>query len=155
MNMLDQEDAQTDHDHPGLARFVDAQDRVYESVLTELRTGRKQSHWMWFVFPQMRGLGHSTMATHFGIASADEAKRYLAHPLLDKRLLECTELVLSHRESTLSQIFGSPDDLKFRSCMTLFARIAPEERCFREAINHFCRGQEDKATVGLLGNVAR
>src|ERR1700753_2225748 len=105
----------------GLDRFVDAQDGGYERALGELRAGRKTSHWMWFVFPQIKGLGFSAMARRYAIASLEEARAYLDHPILGDRLRDCTELVLLHRDSSARQIFGSPDDLKFHSSMTLFA----------------------------------
>ena len=132
-------------------RFIDAQDRVYQRVCSELRNGRKETHWMWFVFPQLRGLGQSTISKHFGIESAQEAQQYIRHPVLRERLVECTGLVLAHRDRTLHQIFGSPDDLKFRSCMTLFQWVAPEEICFNEALVRFCNGEPDAATSQLLG----
>src|SRR5690349_3784018 len=103
-----------------LQRFVDAQDPIFSRVLTELRQGHKQTHWMWFVFPQVAGLGHSLMADRYAIRSAEEAKAYLARPLLGGRLRECTSFVLMHRERALREIFGTPDDFKFRSSMTLF-----------------------------------
>ena len=134
----------------GLDRFVEAQDRVYRVVCDELRAGRKQSHWMWFVFPQLALLGRSAIAKHFGIRSAQEACDYLMRPVLRGRLLECTQLVLAHRGDTVHRIFGSPDDLKFRSCMTLFHAVAPEEKCFGEALQCFFAGEPDEATVYLL-----
>jgi uncharacterized protein (DUF1810 family) len=133
-----------------LRRFVEAQDLVYRSVIAELRAAVKQSHWMWFVFPQIAGLGHSAMADKYAIGSLDEAKAYLAHPLLGARLKECTELVVAVTGKTARQIFGSPDDLKFRSSMTLFAHTAPDEPLFREAIEKFYSGEEDRLTVELL-----
>ena len=105
----------------GLERFVDAQESVFAAVFNELKAGKKTSHWMWFVFPQLRGLGRSAIAQHFGIESRDEALAYWQHPVLGKRLKECTLLVLEVDDRTAHEIFGSPDDVKFRSCMTLFA----------------------------------
>lgn len=133
-----------------LKRFVDAQNPVHARVVAELRGGHKQSHWMWFVFPQLSGLGHSAMAQRYAITSIDEARAYIAHPVLGARLRECTALVLMHKDRTLSQIFGAPDDLKFCSCMTLFAHAAPDEALFRAALEK-CFGGEDKATLAGLG----
>ena len=122
-----------------LERFVEAQDPVYERVLSELRRGRKDTHWMWFVFPQMRGLGHSPMAEKYGIASQEEAKAYLQHPVLGPRLRECTRLVNEIEGKTIDEIFGYPDDLKFRSCMTLFASVTPDDAVFVEALRKYGR----------------
>lgn len=135
----------------GLDRFVEAQDTVYHAVCTELRAGRKQSHWMWFVFPQLAGLGHSAIARHFGLASEDEARAYWQRPLLRGRLLECTALALAHHDRSAHAIFGSPDDLKLRSCMSLFQHVAPDEPAFGEALAHFFDGEPDQATLRLLG----
>ena len=139
------------HDPYDLHRFVDAQAGVYEAVVDELRDGRKASHWMWFVFPQLRGLGHSPTAQHYGIASLDEARAYLAHPLLGERLRACTRLVLQVEGRSAHAIFGSPDDFKFRSCMTLFCFAAPDEDLFDEALGRYFGGEPDPRTVGLLG----
>jgi uncharacterized protein (DUF1810 family) len=133
-----------------LARFVTAQAAVYEDVLAELRAGRKESHWMWFVFPQLRGLGFSPMADRFGIASIDEARAYLRHPLLGPRLVECTKLMLGHRGRSAGEILGSPDDLKLRSSMTLFARASDDEPSFRAVLEGFYAGQADERTLTLL-----
>jgi uncharacterized protein (DUF1810 family) len=137
-------------DENDLQRFVEAQDRVYETVCAELAAGRKTSHWMWFVFPQLRALGRSETARFYGIASRDEAEAYWRHPLLGPRLKHCTQLVLDVRGRTLHVIFGSPDDLKFRSSMTLFAEVAPEEPMFRQAIEQFCDGVADPLTLTRL-----
>lgn len=136
-----------------LQRFVDAQELVYETVLDELGAGRKQSHWIWFVFPQLRGLGRSSTAQRFGIASADEARAYLAHPVLGPRLRECARLVVAIEGRTVEEIFGFPDNLKVRSSMTLFARTAddPDARAdFVAVLDKFYDGAEDPATVSLL-----
>ena len=109
-----------------LSRFVHAQDPVYADVLDELRQGRKQTHWMWFIFPQFKGLGHSATAKSFAINSLDEARAYLRHPVLGPRLIECARLVASISNTTVSSIFGYPDDLKFRSSITLFARVSDD-----------------------------
>ena len=133
-----------------LDRFIDAQDGVYGRVLDELGRGAKQSHWMWFVFPQIAGLGSSPMAQRFAIASLDEARAYLAHPLLGARLLECTGLANHVQDRTAHAIFGSPDDLKFRSSMTLFDRAAPRQAPFRDALARYYGGRPDGRTLALL-----
>ena len=134
----------------GLQRFVEAQERVYDSVLEELAVGNKTSHWMWFIFPQHKALGRSSIAKHFGIESGGEAFAYWQHPVLGKRLKECTELVLAAGGKTVHEIFGSPDDLKFCSCMTLFAQVAPDEPVFSQALEGFFGGQSDEMTLNLL-----
>jgi len=133
-----------------LQRFVDAQAPLYSRVAAELAAGEKRSHWMWFVFPQLKGLGRSAMAERYGIAGADEARAYLAHALLGPRLLECTRLVLAVRGKTALEILGAPDDLKFRSSMTLFDRVAPRQREFAEALHHYFGGRPDERTLALL-----
>jgi uncharacterized protein (DUF1810 family) len=138
------------HDPHDLQRFVDAQAGVYDAVVDELHDGHKASHWMWFVFPQLRGLGHSPTAQHYGIASLDEARAYLAHPLLGERLRECTRLALRNQGRSAHAIFGSPDDFKFRSCMTLFGFAAPDEDVFDEALGRWFGGEPDPRTVALL-----
>jgi uncharacterized protein (DUF1810 family) len=139
-----------------LARFVDAQERVYPQVRTELAAGRKASHWMWFIFPQLAGLGSSATAHHYAIGSLGEARAYLAHPVLGARLRECTGLVLQVQGRTPAEIFGYPDDLKFRSSMTLFARAAddvrPEDTLFTEALGRYFAGEPDPLTMRLLGS---
>ena len=132
------------------AAFVSAQDAVYEQVLRELAAGRKATHWMWFIFPQLAGLGSSPMAQKFGIGSLAEARDYLAHPLLGRRLRECTQLMLSAPDSDLGSILGYPDDLKFRSSMTLFSAAAPDEPLFYLALKQLCCGQQDPLTISLL-----
>jgi uncharacterized protein (DUF1810 family) len=133
-----------------LQRFVDAQDRVYDRVLAELRNGAKRSHWIWFVFPQLRGLGHSPTAERFGISSLDEARAYLAHPVLGQRLRECARLVARIDGRSADDIFGWPDNLKVRSSMTLFARATDDDAQFRAVLEKFYNGEEDAATVELL-----
>lgn len=133
-----------------LQRFVDAQAPVYRRVVAELRQGRKQSHWMWFIFPQLAGLGHSPMAQRFAIASRDEALAYLAHAVLGPRLRECTALVMAVEGRTIREILGSPDDLKFRSSMTLFAAVSSDPE-FAAAIRKFYDGTADRKTLELLG----
>ncbi|HEX3809902.1 MAG TPA: DUF1810 domain-containing protein [Rhizomicrobium sp.] len=132
-----------------LARFVKAQDPVYGRVVQELRAGKKQTHWMWFIFPQIAGLGSSFMAQRFAISGLEEARAYLAHPLLGGRLRECTGLVLAVEGRTIHEIFGSPDDVKFRSCMTLFEE-AESETAFKSALEKFFGGVQDEMTLQLL-----
>lgn len=133
-----------------LQRFVAAQEPVYARVCAELRRGRKESHWMWFVFPQLRGLGQSAMAVRFGIESRAEAVAYLAHPVLGARLRECTATVNGLQGATVEEIFGYPDDLKFRSSMTLFASVAQEEAEFRAALDKYFGGVGDEWTLQRL-----
>ncbi len=133
-----------------LQRFVDAQDPVYDTVLAELRGGAKRSHWIWFVFPQLRGLGRSPTAAHYGIASLDEARAYLAHDVLGPRLAECTRLVLAIGGRSVEDIFGWPDNLKVRSSMTLFAHATDDNADFRGVLDKFYGGEEDPATVERL-----
>jgi uncharacterized protein (DUF1810 family) len=134
----------------GLERFVEAQDRVYDSVCNELALGEKSTHWMWFIFPQLKALGRSPMAKYFGIESLEEAVAYFQHPILGKRLVECTQLLLEQSNADVFEIFGSPDDLKFRSCMTLFRQVAPEVPVFELALERFFQGKPDDATEDLL-----
>ena len=134
----------------GLQRFVEAQDRIYESACNELALGEKTSHWMWFIFPQLKGLGRSPIAKHYGIESAAEALAYWQHPVLGKRLLTCAQLVLAQRNTTAHDIFGSPDDLKFKSSLTLFAQVAPQEPVFKQALERFFGGKLDESTLKLL-----
>jgi uncharacterized protein (DUF1810 family) len=135
-----------------MQRFLDAQAGVFDTALIELRAGRKRTHWMWFIFPQLRGLGRSPTAEYYGIDSLDEARAYLAHDVLGPRLIACTEAVLEHDGTPLNEIFGSPDDLKFCSSMTLFARAGGEQNgIFRTAVQRFCGGHADERTIALLG----
>jgi uncharacterized protein (DUF1810 family) len=134
-----------------LQRFVTAQDAVLATVLAELRAGRKRSHWMWFVFPQLRGLGHSAMAQLYGIASLDEARSYLAHALLGPRLDLCTGIVVASAAPSLHALFGSPDDMKFRSSMTLFScAAAADGNPYRQALDRWCGGEADVRTLALI-----
>ncbi len=133
-----------------LQRFVDAQDPVFDKVRAELSNGRKDSHWMWFIFPQVRGLGSSTMAEKFGISSRDEAEAYLNHPVLGPRLRECTRLVNVVEGRSIRQIFGYPDDLKFRSSVTLFANVASDNQVFQDALQKYFAGEPDPHTLELL-----
>jgi uncharacterized protein (DUF1810 family) len=138
-----------------LRRFVDAQAGIYASVCAELSAGRKATHWMWYVFPQLRGLGRSATAERFGIGSLDEARAYLEHPLLGPRLEHCTRLVLGVHGRTAHEIFGSPDDLKFRSSMTLYAQVCPGGGVFAQALRAYFDGADDAHTLRLLGAEAR
>lgn len=134
-----------------LERFVAAQSSVMGEVLRELSAGRKTSHWMWFVFPQITGLGRSPMAQRYAISSRDEAVAYLAHPVLGPRLVQCTALVLAVEGSSAHDIFGSPDDMKFHSSMTLFDAVSPADNIFSSALAKFFAGKRDAATLTLLG----
>ena len=137
-------------DSYNLKRFEGAQGAVYGRVCEELRGGAKTSHWMWFIFPQIRGLGRSPMAERFAIGSLEEARAYLGHAVLGGRLRECTELVNAVEGRTASEIFGFPDDLKFHSSMTLFARAGEGDALFREALRKYFAGKEDEVTVGRI-----
>jgi uncharacterized protein (DUF1810 family) len=132
-----------------LQRFVNAQNPVYDSVCAELRDAQKQGHWMWFIFPQLRGLGSSPMATKFGISSRQEAEAYLSHPILGPRLEECTRLVNLVEGRSIGQIFGYPDDLKFRSSMTLFRIVAEDDRIFNYALEKYFDGEPDPLTLDM------
>ncbi|MEI7786968.1 MAG: DUF1810 domain-containing protein [Betaproteobacteria bacterium] len=137
-------------DSHDLERFVTAQASVFATVCEELRAGEKQSHWMWFIFPQLRALGHSSMAKHYGLADLAEAQTYWHHPVLGERLRLCTALVLGVSGRTANEIFGSPDDLKLRSCVTLFEAAAPEEAGFGRVLERYYAGKRDAATLRLL-----
>jgi uncharacterized protein (DUF1810 family) len=141
----------SDDDPFDLQRFVDAQQSVYAQVTAELAAGAKTSHWMWFIFPQLKGLGRSSTARHYGIGSLDEARAYARHPVLGARLRECCRLLTGVRGRSALQIFGSVDALKLRSCLTLFERAAPDEPLFAELLRSYCGGERDPATVQLLG----
>jgi uncharacterized protein (DUF1810 family) len=134
-----------------LRRFVDAQDPEFESVRSELRQGCKRGHWMWFVFPQLRGLGNSSTANYFGISSSAEAGAYLKHPILGQRLLECTLLVNSTEGRSIEAIFGGIDAMKFRSSMTLFNEVGPDRGIFGNALEKYFEGKADQLTLNLLG----
>jgi uncharacterized protein (DUF1810 family) len=134
----------------GLQRFVDAQRAVYDQVRAELAAGQKRSHWMWFIFPQIEGLGSSMMSRRYAISSRQEAAAYLMHPLLGARLRECTRLVAGIDGRSIHEIFGSPDDMKFQSSMTLFAQVASGDQDFREALQKYFAGEFDPATLVRL-----
>ena len=133
-----------------LQRFVEAQAPVFEQVRSELQKGQKRGHWMWFIFPQIKGLGHSGLASKFAISSRQEAEAYLNHPVLGPRLKECSQLVNLVEGRSIDQIFGSPDDLKFRSSMTLFAHATPENQVFKEALRKYFGGEFDRLTLERL-----
>lgn len=134
-----------------LSRFLNAQAPVYTDALTELRAGQKHTHWIWFVLPQLRGLGHSVDSTYYGLENAAEAAAYLAHPVLGARLRECVAAILAHKEKTAHTILGAPDDLKFRSCLTLFHSVAaPGDHLWQDALDQFYAGQPDEATLQML-----
>ena len=134
-----------------LDRFLVAQEHVYDGVLEELRRGRKTGHWIWFIFPQVAGLGHSAMSQHFAINSLNEARAYLAHQVLGTRLRECAGVVLAARGRTAEEIFGSTDAMKLRSCMTLFHRAAPDEPVVVQVLDRYYGGVADEATDARLG----
>lgn len=134
-----------------LQRFIDAQHDIFDQVCAELRVGRKRSHWMWFIFPQIKGLGSSAMARHFAFASLDEARAYLHHPLLGARLRECTRLVNAVEGRSIEQIFGYPDDMKFHSSMTLFSRAGVDNQVFNDGLQKYFNGELDALTLKCLG----
>jgi uncharacterized protein (DUF1810 family) len=142
---------------PDLIRFLDAQDEIYDQVVAELTDGSKRTHWMWFIFPQVAGLGRSAAAQHYSIRDLDQAKRYLADPILGPRLRESVKLMMTHEEKSALEILGSPDDLKFRSCLTLFRQAASNDSdraLFTGALDRFYRGEADVRTLELLGLVS-
>lgn len=134
-----------------LNRFVQAQEQDYQRALAEIRQGRKRTHWMWYIFPQLDGLAFSSTSKHYSIKSLDEAKAYLAHPVLGPRLLECAEAVVAVEGPSASEIFGSPDDLKLRSCATLFACVSPPGSVFERLLNKYHHAERDPKTLALLG----
>jgi uncharacterized protein (DUF1810 family) len=142
---------QHDNDSYDLNRFLHAQEGDYHRALAELRNGRKRSHWIWYIFPQTDGLGYSSTAKHYAIKSLDEAKAYLAHPVLGPRLVECAEAMLGIENRTANEILGSPDDLKLRSCATLFACVSPAGSVFERVLEKFYVGERDDKTLGLVG----
>lgn len=133
-----------------LGRFVQAQEGIYEQALAELRAGRKRSHWMWFIFPQYQGLGRSATSQYYAIRSREEAAAYLEHPVLGPRLRECAQAVLNVQGKSAYEIFGSPDDMKLRSCATLFAAVTSEPSPFHDLLNQYFNGEADQATLDLL-----
>ncbi|MEA1052256.1 DUF1810 domain-containing protein [Lamprobacter modestohalophilus] len=143
------------HDVFNLTRFIEAQEHDYLTALAELRGGQKRSHWMWFIFPQFAGLGTSKTAQRFAIRSRGEAEAYLAHPVLGPRLIACAEAALAIQGRTARAVFGTPDDLKLRSCATLFAQVAPEGSVFQRLLEHYFGGQPDARTLMLIEQADR
>ncbi len=134
-----------------LTRFVKAQEGVYETALAEIKNGRKRSHWMWFIFPQAEGLGQSPTSQYYAIKSIDEARQYLAHPLLGQRLRECAQALLALKDRSAEEIFGFPDVLKLKSCMTLFAEVADEPgSVFSQVLEKYYHGEQDEKTIAYL-----
>lgn len=140
-----------DADPHDLNRFVQAQQNIYERALAEIGRGRKTSHWMWFIFPQFDGLASSSTARHYAIKSLQEARAYLAHPVLRARLTECAHACFGLEGRSAEEIFGYPDDLKFKSCLTLFERVAPPNSVFTRLLKKYYRGERDDRTLELLG----
>lgn len=138
-------------DRYNLNRFVQAQKADYDRALAEVKSGEKRSHWMWYIFPQLEGLGSSATAHHYAIKSLEEAQAYLAHPVLGPRLVACAEAALSVKGRSAHEIFGSPDDLKLKSCATLFALVSPEGSVFDRLLDQFFAGDRDAKTLQLLG----
>jgi uncharacterized protein (DUF1810 family) len=140
-----------DYDDPfDLHRFTNAQERIYNSVIAELKSGQKRSHWMWYIFPQIEGLGHSSTSKYYAIKSMEEARQYYTHPVLGRRLLECAEVLLGVEERSISEIFGYPDDLKLKSSMTLFASVADTNSVFVRVLDRYFHGERDAMTLRLL-----
>ena len=133
-----------------LDRFVDAQEGIYDTVVAEIRNGRKSSHWMWFIFPQLAGLGRTSTAVYYAIRDIEEARAYLDHPILGPRLIECAEAVLAVKGKSAHEIFGSPDDLKLRSSATLFAQVSPPGSVFHRILDRYYRSEPDPRSLDLL-----
>lgn len=148
--MIKASDAIDRDDAFGLSRFIHAQDSVYDRVLEELKSGRKRSHWMWYIFPQVDGLGYSATSKHYAIKSMEEARAYLKHPVLGSRLLECADAVLAIEGRSASDILGYPDDLKLQSSMTLFASVAGPDSVFVHVLDKYFQGERDVRTLQLL-----
>ena len=136
-----------------LYRFIDAQEDVYHKVIQELRNGKKETHWMWFIFPQIAGLGYSSTAKYYALQNVDEARAYLAHPTVGARLLECTEIVLAHKELSALTIFGNIDERKLRSSMTLFTHVAGPDSAFHQALDMLFDGEQDHRTLDILAKL--
>lgn len=137
-------------ENKGLTRFLDAQNQLYLKALAEVGNGQKESHWMWFVFPQIKGLGFSETAKFYGITDLEEAEAYLAHPVLGKHLIEISEALLKIEDKTATEIFGTPDDMKLRSCMTLFSKVPGADEIFEKVLNKYFGGSQDDYTEELL-----
>ncbi len=134
-----------------LERFKKAQEYDYDNALCEIRSGRKRSHWMWYIFPQLRGLGHSSMADYYAISCLDEARAYLADPVLGPRLVEISEVLMSLEDKDATKIFGFPDVLKLRSCMTLFAAVSEKSSVFQSVLDAYYHGEKDEQTLQIIG----
>jgi uncharacterized protein (DUF1810 family) len=148
--MKDTKETAAPDDRNDLRRFVSAQHDIYEAALSEIRLGQKRTHWMWFIFPQIDGLASSATAKRYAIKSLEEARQYLAHPVLGARLRECAEALLAVEGRSVSAIFGSPDDMKLKSSMTLFESAAGSGSLFAEVLDHYFRGKRDEHTLELL-----
>ena len=148
---LNSNDSRHEDDPYDLSRFLRAQEVDYEQVVSEIRSGRKRSHWMWYVFPQIDGLGFSSLSHRYSIKRLAEARAYLAHPVLGSRLLECAEAVVSLEGRSATEVFGSPDDLKLKSCATLFACVSPPGSVFDRVLGKYYQGRRDGKTLQLLG----
>lgn len=146
----------SDHGDPrdahNLFRFLEAQRSTYGTALAELKAGRKRSHWMWFIFPQVKGLGFSWNSEHYGIGSLDEARTYLKHPVLGARLIECAEALLAHQGLSATRIMGTPDDLKLRSSLTLFSTVSERDSPFYQALEHYFGGRPDERTLAIVAS---
>jgi uncharacterized protein (DUF1810 family) len=148
--MIDTSDSHNSSDPYDFSRFLRAQEIDYDQALSEIRSGRKRTHWMWYIFPQLAGLGSSSTAQHYAITSANEARAYLNHPVLGSRLEECAEAVLQVEGRSAQEIFGSPDDLKLRSCASLFACVSPPGSVFERLLEKYYQGEPDSKTMTLL-----
>ena len=149
--MTSSDDSRSSDDPYDLRRFVRAQEADYEQALSEIRSGKKRTHWMWYIFPQIDGLGFSSTAKRYAIKSIVEAKAYLDHPILGPRLMECAEAVVGVKGRSATEIFGTPDDLKLRSCATLFACVSPRDSVFDRLLTKYYRGERDNKTLHLVG----
>ena len=138
-----------------LSIFLEAQQNIYPQVVKELESGKKTTHWMWFIFPQIDGLGHSSKAKYYSIKTIEEAKEYLMHPILGKRLLECTNIIAEIENKTADEIFGYIDTIKLRSCITLFKFIAPEQKVFNDILKKYFNGEQDEQTLSILQRMKR
>lgn len=136
-----------------LNKFIKAQQNSYQQVVKELHNGKKTTHWMWFIFPQIDGLGHSSTAKYYSVKTIKEAKEYIKHPVLGKRLLECANILLNIKDRSANEIFGYPDDLKLRSCMTLFNFATPEHNVFAEVLKKYFDGKKDQMTLSILQKI--
>ena len=151
--MTSSSDADRTEDKYNLSRFLQAQEEDYERTLAEIESGQKRTHWMWYIFPQLDGLAFSSTAKHYAIKDVNEAQAYLAHPVLGPRLLECAEAAIQVEGRSAREIFGSPDDLKLKSCATLFAHVSPTGSVFERLLGKYYRGQRDVKTLELLGTI--